>query len=61
MSRGNETVLWAIDILRRYAPHPCADESPERAATAVTSTPQDERCLAKPETAGLVRPFEDVQ
>jgi hypothetical protein len=33
---------------------------PPGAATAVTSTPQDEP-LAKPETAGLGRPFEDVQ
>jgi hypothetical protein len=33
---------------------------PPGAATAVSKTPQDEP-LAKPETAGLGRPFEDVQ
>lgn len=38
--RDHEMILWAIYVLRRYAPHPCADDPPP-AATEATSTPQE--------------------
>lgn len=47
------------EAIERYDRAKSSD--PLRAATVVTSTPQDERIPGEPETAGLARPFEDVQ